>query len=209
MSRGRFITIEGIEGVGKSTQMALVVEVLETHGKQVIQTREPGGTLLAEKIRKLLLEHNDEAVLPVTELLLMFAARAQNVANVIKPALEDGKWVVCDRFSDASRAYQGGGRGLPAEFIEDLAQQVHPGLEPDLTLLLDAPIGIGRQRTEERGESDRIETEKGDFFQKVRARYLDLAQRHPSRFTIIDASRSIAEVSAEVTDAVMKLLSKI
>lgn len=206
MSRGRFITIEGIEGVGKSTQMALVVDILEQHGKEVIQTREPGGTLLAEKIRELLLAHNQEAVLPVTELLLMFAARAQNVKNVIEPALNDGKWVVCDRFSDASRAYQGGGRGLASQFIEDLVKQVHPGLEPDLTLLLDAPVGVGKQRTEERGETDRIETEKNEFFQRVRGRYLELAKLHADRFTIIDASKSLAEVSAEVTQAILHIL---
>lgn len=206
MSRGRFITIEGIEGVGKSTQMALVVDILEQHGKEVIQTREPGGTLLAEKIRELLLAHNEEAVLPVTELLLMFAARAQNVKNVIEPALNDGKWVVCDRFSDASRAYQGGGRGLASQFIEDLVKQVHPGLEPDLTLLLDAPVGVGKQRTEERGETDRIETEKNEFFQRVRGRYLELAKLHADRFTIIDASKSLAEVSAEVTQAILHIL---
>lgn len=206
MSRGRFITIEGIEGVGKSTQMALVVDILEQHGKEVIQTREPGGTLLAEKIRELLLAHNEEAVLPVTELLLMFAARAQNVKNVIEPALNDGKWVVCDRFSDASRAYQGGGRGLASQFIEDLVKQVHPGLEPDLTLLLDAPVGVGKQRTEERGETDRIETEKNEFFQRVRGRYLELAKLHADRFTIIDASKSLAEVSAEVTQAILNIL---
>ena len=186
--------------------MALVVDILEQHGKEVIQTREPGGTLLAEKIRELLLAHNEEAVLPVTELLLMFAARAQNVKNVIEPALNDGKWVVCDRFSDASRAYQGGGRGLASQFIEDLVKQVHPGLEPDLTLLLDAPVGVGKQRTEERGETDRIETEKNEFFQRVRGRYLELAKLHADRFTIIDASKSLAEVSAEVTQAIMNIL---
>lgn len=206
MSRGRFITFEGIEGVGKSTQMALVVDILEKHGKVVVQTREPGGTQLAESIRELLLAHGDEGVLPVTELLLMFAARAQNVTNVIEPALQEGKWVLCDRFSDASRAYQGAGRGLPSAFIEALVAQVHPGLEPDLTLLLDAPVDIGKQRTADRGESDRIETEKNEFFQRVRTRYLELAEQHRDRFALIDASKSLEDVSDQVTRAVSKLL---
>ena len=206
MKRGRFISIEGIEGVGKSTQMALVVELLQQRGIDVVQTREPGGTALAEQIRGLLLAHGEETVRPITELLLMFAARAQNVANVIEPALESGKWVVCDRFSDASRAYQGGGRGLPSQVIEALAAQVHPGLEPDLTLLLDAPVDIGRQRAGERGESDRIETEKREFFQRVRSRYLELAGQNPDRFVIVDASQSLSKVTAQVTTAVGTLL---
>lgn len=207
MSRGRFITIEGIEGVGKSTQMALVVALLEEQGIEVIQTREPGGTVLAEKIRDLLLAHREEEVRPVTELLLMFAARAQNVLNVIQPTLDAGKWVVCDRFSDASRAYQGAGRGLSREFIEALAEQVHPGLEPDLTLLLDAPVTVGRQRTEKRGASDRIETEEIAFFQQVRDGYLELAVEHPGRFAVIDASATLNEVSEQVTKAVRNLLT--
>ena len=206
MKRGRFISIEGIEGVGKSTQMALVVDLLQQRGIEVVQTREPGGTALAEQIRGLLLAHGEETVRPITELLLMFAARAQNVANVIEPALESGKWVVCDRFSDASRAYQGGGRGLPSQVIEALAVQVHPGLEPDLTLLLDAPVDIGKQRAGERGESDRIETEKREFFQRVRARYLELAGQNPDRFVIVDASQSLSDVAAQVTAALMPLL---
>lgn len=206
MSRGRFITIEGIEGVGKSTQMALVVALLEEQGIEVIQTREPGGTVLAEKIRDLLLAHREEEVRPVTELLLMFAARAQNVLNVIQPALESGKWVVCDRFSDASRAYQGAGRGLPPAFIEALVEQVHPRLEPDLTLLLDAPVDVGRRRTEKRGASDRIETEEIAFFQKVRDGYLELAARHAERFAVIDASATLNDVSEQVTKAVSNLL---
>ncbi len=206
MERGRFITIEGIEGVGKSTNMAYLVELLEARGITVVQTREPGGTPLAEDIRALLLEHRDENMCEITESLLMFAARAQNVANVIEPALAAGKWVVCDRFTDASRAYQGGGRGLPMTTIEQLAAWVHPDLEPDLTFLLDAPVELGMGRAGDRGETDRIETEKHEFFVRVRNTYLELADEDPERFAVIDASQGLDDVKAAVQKALNVLL---
>lgn len=206
MERGRFITIEGIEGVGKSTNMAYLVELIQERGITVVQTREPGGTPLAEDIRALLLAHSDENICEITESLLMFAARAQNVANTIEPALAAGHWVVCDRFTDASRAYQGGGRGLPMTTIEQLAAWVHPNLEPDLTLLLDAPVEMGMARAGHRGESDRIEIEQKEFFVRVRKIYLELAEEDPDRFAVVDASRPLDEVKAAVKKSLGRLL---
>lgn len=206
MERGRFITIEGIEGVGKSTNMAYVVELLEARGITVVQTREPGGTPLAENVRELLLAHREENICEITESLLMFAARAQNVANTIEPALAAGHWVVCDRFTDASRAYQGGGRGLPMTTIEQLAAWVHPELEPDLTLLLDATVELGMTRAGDRGESDRIEKEKQEFFHRVRATYLELAEEDPGRFAVIDASQSLEQVRTAVRESLNRIL---
>lgn len=198
MKRGRFITIEGIEGVGKSTQMRRLVEQLEASGKTVLQTREPGGTPIAEQIRSVVLGHSDESMPAATELLLMFAARAVLIDNVIRPALEEGNWVVSDRFVDASRAYQGGGRGIPADRIEWLADWVLGDLEPDATILLDAPVDTGMARTDTRGQPDRLDSEQASFYSRVRNTYLDLAERYPDRFHIIDASGSIAEVAAAI-----------
>ena len=143
MAKGRFITVEGIEGVGKTTNIDFLVRAIEAHGHSVLTTREPGGTPAAERIREILVEHGEEPVPPVAELLLMFAARALHLSNVIRPALDRGTWVVCDRFTDASRAYQGGGRQLPPEYVETLASWVHGDLVPDLTVLLDAPVEVG------------------------------------------------------------------
>ena len=164
LKRGKFITIEGIEGVGKSTNMRVLVERLVSAGQQVLTTREPGGTPLAEDIRDILKDRHEEPMPEIAELLLMFAARSLNVNNVIIPALEAGHWVVCDRFTDSSRAYQGGGRGLPMETIDRLADWVHGDAWPDVTILLDAPVEIGMQRASRRGLPDRFEQERHDFF---------------------------------------------
>jgi len=198
MRAGRFITVEGIEGVGKSTQIDVLRQVLERHGQTVLVTREPGGTPLAERIRELLVEHGDEPMPDVAELLLMFAARALNVNNVIQPALAAGTWVICDRFTDASRAYQGGGRGLPVEDINRLADWVHGDLQPDLTILLDAPVETALQRAGRRGAPDRFELERSDFFERVRQSYLGLAEAEPERFVVVDASADLATVRADI-----------
>lgn len=203
MSRGRFITLEGGEGAGKSTQLALVCEILRGAALEVIATREPGGTARAEEIRSLLLTKTNEPMPPASELLLMFAARATHLENAIKPALARGAWVVCDRFTDASYAYQGAGRGMPVEHIRALETIVQGDLKPDLTILLDAPVDVGMQRARQRNaaqhtDADRFEAEQSAFFERVRGAYLDIAAREPQRVRVIDASRSIERVSAEV-----------
>ena len=161
MQRGKFITIEGIEGVGKSTNIDLLASLIEQHGHRVLKTREPGGTPIAENIRRILKEHGDEPLPDVAEMLLLFAARSINVNNAIRPALESGTWVIADRFTDSTRAYQGGGRGFPRESIEWLAEFVHGDLQPDLTILLDAPVDTAMQRAGRRGDLDRFEVEQG------------------------------------------------
>ncbi len=206
MKRGLFITVEGIEGVGKSSNIDVLVEQVRKAGLEVITTREPGGTPVAEDIRKLLKDHGDEPIPEIAELLMMFAARSLNVNNVILPALEAGKWVVCDRFTDSSRAYQGGGRGLPMESIDSLANWVHGDTWPDVTILLDAPVEIGMARAGNRGAPDRIEREKHDFFERVRECYLNLALREPDRFVIIDTTRSLEEVQADVGRLAVQLI---
>lgn len=198
MERGKFITIEGIEGVGKSTNMAALVRHIESAGHKVLTTREPGGTPLAEDIRALLKNRHDEPIPEIAELLLMFAARSLNVNNVILPALEAGTWVISDRFTDSSRAYQGGGRGIPMDTIDRLADWVHGDTWPDLTILLDAPVEIGMQRADHRGAPDRFEQERHDFFQRVRECYLQLAIKEPGRFVVIDTTQSLEEVAAEI-----------
>lgn len=202
---GRFLTLEGGEGVGKSTNLSLVVELIEAAGHTVVTTREPGGTPLAEEIRELFLGVREERVAGLTELLLIFAARAQHLETVIRPALAAGSWVVCDRFTDATFAYQGGGRGLPAAQIEALEQLVQGDLRPDLTLYLDVPVEVGQARIEGR-EHDRMEREQRDFYESVRATYLDLAARHP-RIRVIDAARSLSEVQADIRRIVSRFLS--
>jgi dTMP kinase len=190
MTRGRFITLEGIEGAGKSSlQHALALE-LEARGRAVCATREPGGTPLAEEIRAVALNRRSGGMPATTELLLMFAARAAHVAQRIEPALARGEWVLCDRFTDATRAYQGAGRGIAAETIEALAQIAHPHLAPDLTLLLDLSpqAGLARARQRQSG-GDRFEDEALEFFGRVREGYLQLARREPRRFRILDATR--------------------
>ena len=192
MKRGKFITIEGGEGVGKSTQISLLREALAARGVDIVVTREPGGTPRAERIRELLLETSDESMPVTCELLLMFAARATHIENVIRPALARGVWVVCDRFTDASYAYQGGGRGVEREHIAALERFVQGELRPDLTLLLDAPVDIGGARASARnaaaGSSDRFEREQRAFFERVRNAYLERARNEPSRFAVIDAT---------------------
>lgn len=198
--RGRFITLEGSEGVGKSTNLARVVAWLEARGLEVVQTREPGGTPRAEAIRRLLLDPAEEEPLDQdAELLLVFAARAQHLARVIRPALARGAWVVCDRFTDATFAYQGGGRGIPAARIAELERFVQQGLSPDLTLLLDMPIEAARERVVSRGEApDRFERERGDFFSAVRQAYLARAAADPERFAVVDASRTLSAVGEQI-----------
>lgn len=196
--RGRFISVEGIEGVGKSSNIAVLVKHIESAGIEVLTTREPGGTPLAEDIRDILKDRGDEPIPEVAELLLMFAARSLNVNNVIIPALESGKWVVSDRFTDSSRAYQGGGRGIPLETIDGLADLVHHDTWPDLTILLDAPVEIGLGRAGTRGAPDRFEQEQHAFFERVRECYLQLASLEPERFAVVDTTRSLAEVQADV-----------
>ena len=206
---GRFITFEGGEGVGKSTQLQRAAAWLRSAGVEVVLTREPGGTPRAELLRRVLLERGDEPMPQACELLLMFAARASHLANLVEPALARGAWVLCDRFTDATYAYQGGGRGISTADIDALVRIVHPHRQPDRTLLLDAPVALGMSRAHARnGETgpDRFETERGEFFERVRHCYLQLAAAEPGRFHVIDASRSADEVEATVRDALAPLL---
>ena len=207
MARGRFITVEGIEGTGKSTNIAYLTGLLEAEGFEVVTTREPGGTPMAEQIRSLLLDHEQEPVTPDAELLLFFAARSLHLHNRILPALAHGRWVVCDRFTDATRAYQGNGRGLDMARIEQLAGWVQAGVEPDLTLLLDAPAEVGMQRTAIRGTGDRMDNETLAFYQRVRDGYLRLARQHPVRFAVVDASRPLAEVQQTIAAKLRQFLN--
>jgi len=202
VKRGKFITVEGIEGTGKSTNLAFVNDLLQARGLEVVMTREPGGTPMAEQIRGLLLDHGHEPVPPISELLLFFAGRSLHLHNLIVPALEAGKWVLCDRFTDATRAYQGTGRGQDAERIERLAEWVQEGIEPDLTLLLDAPAEVGMRRAAERGAGDRMDNEERAFYQRVRSGYLALAERYPERFAVIDASQELDRVRDDIAAAI-------
>ena len=209
MRRGRFITLEGIEGAGKSTLLDALAESLRAQGRTVCTTREPGGTPLAEDIRRLVLARREEGMSAATELLLMFAARASHVAQRIEPALARGEWVLCDRFTDASRAYQGGGRGLGTDAIESLAAVAHPRLTPDLTLLLDLPVDAGLSRAKGRKDGgDRFEDEAVAFFNRVRERYLQLAANEPQRIQVLDASQTQAELLQQALGAIERLLSR-
>lgn len=198
MTRGKFITIEGGEGVGKSTNIAYVKSLLEEKGIDCIVTREPGGTPLAEEIREVLLKHREERVVSETELLLMFAARAQHLYQLILPAINEGKWVVSDRFTDATYAYQSGGRGVPADQVALLEKFVQKDFKPSITLLLDAPVEIGMTRARERGKLDRFEEERSAFFNKVRKNYLERAKAEPDRFKIIDATQSLELIQSNI-----------
>ena len=198
-SRGQFITFEGTEGVGKSTQLTNAASTLDQMGVDYIVTREPGGTPMAEAIRELLLAPRDEPVNEITELLLMFAARAQHLHTRILPALERGQWVLCDRFTDATVAYQGGGRGVPEERIALLETLVQGDIRPDHVIVLDAPVDTGMARARKRGELDRFEQEDLDFFQRIRDAYLARATAQPARYHVIDAARSLSEVSDQVS----------
>lgn len=207
MARGLFITLEGIEGAGKSTVARSIHGWLARRSLDAILTREPGGTALAERVRQIVLERGEERLSAVTEMLLMFAARGIHLENLIRPALERGEWVVCDRFTDATRAYQGGGRGVDPVWIESLASQVHGDLQPDCTLLLDLPVAMGLERARSRraGAADRFEAETQAFFERVRAAYLELARQEPQRIQVIDASLPLAGVERQVTAVLERL----
>jgi dTMP kinase len=211
--RGRFITLEGIEGAGKSTVAAALAAALRARGLTVVATREPGGTPLAERLREVVLQRGTERIAPEAETLLMFAARAVHVENLIRPALARGEWVICDRYTDATRAYQGGGRGVSASFIETLSGEVLGGFTPDLTLLLDLPVMTGLERAHARrraagdGDVDRFESETVAFFDRVRARYLEIATADPGRVRVLDATKSAAALAQDAVDASAPLLA--
>ena len=195
---GKFISIEGSEGVGKSTNISFISNYLKNKNLTTIETREPGGTKTAEEIRQVLLNTEGETVPEIAELLLFFAARSFHVENLIKPAIQKGHYVICDRFSDASIAYQGYGRGFNIKDINKIASWVHAKVQPDLTILLDAPAEIGMQRAKKRGAIDRMESEDISFYERVRNGYLTLASEHKERFVIIDATQSLKSVQAEI-----------
>ncbi len=206
MSRGKFITFEGGEGVGKTTNVSFVESYLQARNIPLVVTREPGGTPLAEKLRTLLLNKKSEAIAEEAELLLMFAARAQHIKHVIEPALARGDWVVCDRFTDATYAYQGGGRNMKISTIEGLENLVQGNLRPDLTLLLDAPVKIGMERAGKRGAFDRFESETVQFFEDVRRAYLLQAELYPQRIKLIKANQPLADVQQAIIYALSPLL---
>ena len=205
MKQGKFITLEGIDGAGKSTQLAWIAELLQRAGKRVVVSREPGGTALGEQLRALLLDKS-MTMHAETETLLMFAARREHLDKVILPALAQDQWVVSDRFTDASFAYQSGGRGLDSAKLDILEQWVQGTLQPDLTLYFDVPADVGQQRVSRGGVVDRFEQEQADFFLRVRAAYLDRAQRFSDRIKIIDSNRSLPEVKAAVEQVLQSLL---
>lgn len=207
--QGRFITFEGGEGAGKSTQLARAAAWLRNRGVDTVMTREPGGTPRAERLRELLLVRGDEPMPRSCELLLMFAARATHLENLVLPAVGRGAWVLCDRFTDATYAYQGGGRGLPVEQIDALVKIVHAGVQPDLTILLDLPVEVGLARARHRNGADgpdRFETEQREFFERVREAYLERVRRDPARFRVVDASAVVDDVTAAVCASVGQLL---
>jgi dTMP kinase len=203
MTRGKFITFEGIDGAGKSTHIGFVTDFLKGHGKTVVSSREPGGTPLGEKLRDLLLH---EKMHLETEALLMFASRREHIAQVIEPGIARGDWVLSDRFTDASFAYQSGGRGMDRAKMEALEQWVHPHLQPDLTLVFDVPIEVARQRLDATRTLDKFEQEQADFFTRCRNEYLRRAAQFPQRMTVIDSTQSIEETRARLTQALEKLL---
>jgi dTMP kinase len=206
VARGRFITVEGIEGAGKSSNLEFVRTLLESSGREVLFTREPGGTPLGEEIRQLLLGHKHTGMADDTELLLMFAARAEHLEQKIRPALEAGIWVLCDRFTDASHAYQGGGRGIDKERIQALEEWTQQGLCPDLTLLLDLPVEIGLERAGKRSSPDRFEKEELSFFERVRSSYLETAWNDAGRVKVIDATPPLYEVQQHLAEVVQEFL---
>lgn len=209
MIKSKFITIEGSEGAGKSTNIRYVQDYLSSKNIEFISTREPGGTDISEKIRDLLLDKSNTSLCDDAELLLMFAARAQHLNELIIPALESGKWVISDRFTDASYAYQGGGRGLSWEKITQLEQWVQGSLRPDATILLDIPVDIGMDRVRERGETDRFEQEQLSFFNRIRDAYLRLAKENPERFHIVDTQPAIEEVHKQMLSVMEKLTDSV
>jgi len=198
--RGRLVTIEGIEGVGKSTNVAFIADHLRQRGRSVRITREPGGVPVAERIRELLLATDSNGPPPMCELLLLFAARSAHLEQLVCPALDAGHWVVCDRFTDASYAYQSGGRGLPESAVRTLERLVQDDLQPDLTILLNAAVQETAIRRRERGANDRFERLNSAFFERVRSAYLELARREPARIRVIDASRPLHEVQGQIAE---------
>lgn len=205
MSRGRFVVLEGIEGAGKSTHTAFLAGWLRQRGITVVAAREPGGTALGERLRGILLDPEVTAMPPLAELLLMFAARSASLKEVILPALDNGCWVICDRFVDSSYAYQSYGRGIPLDYVEALEGQVLGGLRPDLTILLDAPAHLGLSRKADPQGGDRFERESLEFFERVRAGYLERAALGGDAYRIVDASKSMEEVRTDLKDAVRPL----
>jgi len=205
-ARGKFITVEGIEGTGKSTQFGFLTEQIEERGHTVFRTREPGGTPMAERVRRILLDIDQEPMPEIAELLLFFASRSLHLQNAILPALARGEWVLCDRFTDTSRAYQGSGRGLDMAQIETLAGWVQGEIEPDLTILLDAPVEIGLERAKLRGEVDRMDSQALEFYRRARQSYLELAEGFPERFEVVDASVEIVAVQASIKRVLQKTL---
>jgi dTMP kinase len=208
VKEGKFITVEGSEGAGKSTNLDYIQQLLRAAGKTVLFTREPGGTPLGEDVRGLLLGHRHTGMSPEAELLLMFAARAEHLSARIRPALARGDWVLCDRFTDASYAYQGGGRGIHPRRIRSLEQLVQEGLKPDLTLLLDVPTAIGLRRAGQRSDPDRFEREETAFFERVRRAYLNIAEQEPGRVKVIDASQSLTSVRQAIRHHVRAFLEE-
>ena len=206
--KGKFITIEGSEGVGKTTNINFIVNFLTNHNKEVIETRGPGGTAAAEDIRKILLNPESELIPDIAELLLFFAARSLHLENVIVPALRAGKFIICDRFTDATIAYQGFGRGFDIDRINNIAQWVHADIQPDLTILLDAPAEIGMQRAIKRGEIDRMESEEISFYERVREGYICLAKQYSDRFVVVDANQPLDLVQKEIIMHLKNLLQK-
>ena len=204
----RFITLEGSEGVGKTTNLEHIKTLLTEQGIDFVVTREPGGTELGEQLRELLLGHKHDGMADETELLMMFASRAEHLDKVIKPALEKGQWVLCDRFTDATYAYQGGGRGIDFKRIEILEDYVQGSCRPDLTLLLDAPIEVGRERAGKRSAPDRFEKEQTDFFNKVRAAYLKRAENDPQRMKVVDAALDLEAVKAQITEQIKNFFTQ-
>jgi dTMP kinase len=196
--RGKFITVEGIEGTGKSTQFDFLTDQIEQRGHTVFRTREPGGTPMADRVRRILLDIDQEPIPEIAELLLFFASRSLHLQNAIVPALARGEWVLCDRFTDTSRAYQGSGRGLDMAQIETLADWVQGDIEPDLTILLDAPAEIGLERAKMRGDADRMDSQALEFYRRARQGYLALAERFSERFEVVDASVDIAAVQVSI-----------
>lgn len=208
MTTARFITLEGIEGAGKTTCLRQVAHIIQARGIELLQTREPGGTALGENLRDLLLGHRHDGMADDTELLLMFAARAEHLHARIEPALAAGSWVLCDRFTDATYAYQGYGRGIALDRIRTLEQWVQGARRPDLTILLDVPAETGLTRAGRRSAPDRFERQEGEFFERVRRGYLSLAEAEPTRFRVIDAAQPLESVAADIRSTIMTYVSQ-
>ncbi|WP_185230676.1 dTMP kinase [Teredinibacter franksiae] len=208
MSGGKFITVEGTEGVGKSTNIAFIQKLIESRGVELVISREPGGTPLAEELREILLNKRDELFDPTAELLTVFAARAQHLNSVILPALAQGKWVLCDRFTDATFAYQGAGRGLSLDVIAGLESIVQQGRQPDMTIFLDIDVRTGLERASARAELDRFESEKIEFFERVRAGYKSRVNSRPEKFLVVDAGKPLEEVQSSILTKFEPLLDR-